>query len=98
MGMKSPYDIIKRPLFTEKATYLKESGNKLLVEVDRAANKIEIKRAFEEIFDVKVEKVATINVRGKKKKWGRSEGRTAAMKKAILTLKKGEKLDFIEGV
>ncbi len=96
--MRAAYDVIKKPLFTEKATYLKETGNKLLVEVDRDANKIEIKKAFEELFNVTVEKVATINVRGKKKKWGRSEGRAPAMKKAIITLRKGEKLDFIEGI
>lgn len=96
--MRDPHQVILRPVFTEKATYLKESENKLIVEVDRNANKIEIKHAFEKLFDVKVEKVATINVRGKKKRWGRAEGRTAAKKKAIITLQKGEKLDFIEGV
>ncbi len=96
--MRDPHEVIIRPIFTEKATYLKETGNKLIVEVDRNANKIEIKKAFEELFNVKVEKVATINVKGKKKRWGRSVGRTRAMKKAIVTLKKGEKLDFIEGV
>ncbi len=96
--MRDAHDILKKPIFTEKATYLKETGDKLIVEVDRGANKIEIRKAFEEVFKVKVVKVATINVRGKKKKWGRSVGRTAAMKKAVITLKKGEKLDFIEGV
>jgi len=96
--MRDAHDVLKRPIFTEKATYLKETGDKLIVEVDRRANKIEIKKAFEEVFKVKVVKVATINVRGKKKRWGRSVGRTSAMKKAVITLEKGEKLDFIEGV
>ncbi|VAX31224.1 LSU ribosomal protein L23p (L23Ae) [hydrothermal vent metagenome] len=96
--MRGSHDVLKKPIFTEKATYLKETGNKLIVEVDRKANKIEIRKAFEEVFKVKVAKVATINVRGKKKKWGRSVGRSAAMKKAVVTLGKGEKLDFIEGV
>ncbi len=96
--MRDPHEVILRPLFTEKATYLKETENKLIVEVNRKANKIEIKRAFEELFNVKVDKVATINVKPKKKRLGTSEGRTRAMKKAIITLKKGEKLDFIEGV
>lgn len=96
--MRDPHSVIRRPLFTEKATYLKESANKLVVEVDRNANKIEIKNAFEKLFNVKVDKVAVINVRGKEKRWGRSVGRAAAMKKAFITLKKGEKLDFIEGV
>jgi large subunit ribosomal protein L23 len=96
--MRDPHEVIIRPIFTEKSTYLKETENKLVVEVDRNANKIEIKKAFEELFNVKVEKVATINVKSKKKRWGRSVGRTRSMKKAIITLKKGEKLDFIEGV
>ncbi len=91
------YSVIKRPLFTEKGTALKEKENKLLVEVDRNANKIEIRKAIEEIFHVKVESINTVNIRPKKRMRGRIPGRTAASKKAIITLKKGEKLDFIEG-
>lgn len=96
--MKDIYSIIKRPLFTEKGSYIKESENKILVEVSKDANKIEIKKAIEEIFNVKVKKVATINVSGKWKRFGRSLGKKPDRKKAIVTLKKGEKLDFIEGV
>lgn len=92
------YRVIKRPLFTEKGTSLKENENKVLLEVDRQANKIEIRKAVEEIFKVKVEDVNTINVRPKRRMRGRIEGFTSATKKAIITLKKGEKLDFIEGV
>lgn len=95
--MKGLYSIIKRPLFTEKGDFIKEKENKVLVEVDRDANKGDIKRAIEEIFKVKVEKVATINTQGKLKRYGRSIGRRPNRKKAIITLKKGEKLDFIEG-
>lgn len=95
--MKDLYSIIKRPLFTEKGDFLKEKENKILIEVDRDASKGEIKRAVEEIFKVKVEKVATINTKGKLKRFGRSVGRRPDRKKAIITLKKGEKLDFIEG-
>ncbi len=95
--MKNLYTLIKRPLFTEKGSNLKESENKILVEVSRDANKLEIKRAMEEIFKVKVEKVATINMRGKWKRFGRSIGKRPDRKKAIINLKKGEKLDFIEG-
>ncbi len=91
------YSIIKKPLFTEKGTALKESGNKLLVEVDLKANKIEIKQAMEELFKVKVEKVATIKQHAKRKRWGKSVGMSPARKKAVVTLKEGEKLDFIEG-
>jgi len=71
--------------------------NKVLVEVAKDANKVEIKRAVEEIFNVKVERVATITTNGKWKRHGKSIGRRPDRKKAIVTLKKGEKLDFIEG-
>ena len=95
--MKSIYSAIKKPLFTEKGSNIKEAQNKLLVEVSRDANKLEIKKAFEDIFKVKVEKVATIKVHGKWKKYGKSIGKRPDRKKAFITLKKGEKLDFIEG-
>jgi len=96
--MKNIYTVMKKPLFTEKGSNLKETENKILIEVSRDANKIDIKRAIEEIFKVKVEKVATISTRGKWKKFGRSIGKRPDRKKAIITLKKGEKLDFIEGM
>ncbi len=95
--MKNLYTIIKKPLFTEKGSSLKESQNKILVEVSRDANKIDIKKSVEEIFKVKVEKVSTINIKGKWKRYGRSIGKRPDRKKAVITLKKGEKLDFIEG-
>lgn len=95
--MKNIYTILKKPLFTEKGGSLKESNNKILVEVSKDANKIDIKRAIEEIFKVKVEKVSTINTNGKWKRYGKSLGKRPDRKKAIITLKKGEKLDFIEG-
>lgn len=95
--MKNLYTIIKKPLFTEKGSNLKESQNKILVEVSRGANKVDIKKAIEEIFKVKVEKISTIKMPGKWKRYGRSIGKKPDRKKAVLTLKKGEKLDFIEG-
>jgi len=95
--MKSIYEIIKKPLFTEKGSALKESENKILVEVNKDANKVEIKEAIEDIFKVKVEKVSTIKVHGKWKRYGKSIGKRSDRKKALITLKKGEKLDFIEG-
>lgn len=91
------YSLIKRPMFTEKGASLKENENKVLVEVSASANKIEIRKAIEELFKVKVEKVSTINTIGKLKKQGKFKGRRPNRKKAIITLKKGEKLDFIEG-
>lgn len=96
--MKSIYTVVKRPLFTEKGSSLKESENKILVEVSKDANKFKIKEAIENIFKVKVDKVATIKVYGKWKKHGKSVGKRPDRKKALITLKKGEKLDFIEGV
>jgi large subunit ribosomal protein L23 len=96
--MKNVHTIIKKPLFTEKATFLKENENKLYVEVDINANKIEIKKAFEEIFKVKVDKVTTTIRPSKWKRFGKSIGQTKKIKKAVITLKPGEKLDFIEGV
>ncbi|MEW6215380.1 MAG: 50S ribosomal protein L23 [Nitrospirota bacterium] len=95
--MRNLYTIIKKPLFTEKGAFLKESQNKVLVEVSRDANKLEIKKAIEEIFKVKVEKVTTIKAHGKWKRYGRSMGKRPDRKKAVITLKRGEKLDFIEG-
>jgi large subunit ribosomal protein L23 len=96
--MKNIYSVIKRPLFTEKGSSLKETENKLLVEVAAESNKLEIKQAVEEIFKVKVEKVATIKRHGKWKRYGKFTGKSPDRKKAVITLKKGEKLDFIEGV
>lgn len=95
--MKNVYSIIKRPLFTEKGANLKESENKVLVEVDPGANKLEIKKAIEELFKVKVQRVATIKMHGKWRTYGRFKGKRPDGKKALITLKKGEKLDFIEG-
>ncbi len=95
--MKSVYSIIKKPLFTEKGNALKESENKILVEVERDSNKLEIKKAVEEIFKVKVEKVSTVKIYGKWKRYGKYVGKRPDRKKAVITLKQGEKLDFIEG-
>ncbi len=96
--MKTSYDVLLGPLLTEKGAMLKEKDNKVVFRVGRNANKIEIKKAVEEIFKVKVNRVTTINCRGKMKRLGKFEGRKPDWKKAVVTLKKGEKLDFIEGV
>ncbi|MGC8938817.1 MAG: 50S ribosomal protein L23, partial [Thermodesulfovibrio sp.] len=77
---------------------LKEGQNKIIVEVHTDANKVQIKRAFEEIFKVKVDSVDVINVKPKLKRVGLHFTRTKKIKKAIVTLKPGEKLDLIEGV
>ncbi|MDN4593593.1 50S ribosomal protein L23 [Polycladomyces subterraneus] len=83
--MKDPRDIIRRPIITEKSTEMNEE-RKYAFEVDLRANKTEIKQAVEKIFGVKVEKVNTMRVRGKKKRYGRFTGRTPERKKAIVKL------------
>ena len=95
--MKNLYDVLVGPLLTEKGAAMKENENKVLFRVSRQANKIEIKKAVEEIFKVKVDFVSTINCKGKKKRMGKYEGRRSDWKKAIITLKEGEKLEIIEG-
>lgn len=91
------YDIIKRPLDTEKTNIQKERSNQLSFEVDRRANRIEIRRAIEKIFNVKVSGVRTMQVKGKTKQKGRIIGKRKDWKKAIVTLMPGERIDFFEG-
>ncbi len=93
--MKSIYHVVKAPVITEKATFLREE-NKVVLKVDKSATKKDIKDAVEKLFKVKVESVRTVVLPGKWKRIGRNIGRTSSWKKAIVTLKKGEKLDFIE--
>ena len=91
--------IIRRPLVTEKSTILREDANIISFEVDPNANKIEVKRAVEELFKVKVEEVRLFNVRGKMKRMGRFVGKRRDWRKAYVRLKEGEKApEFIEGV
>jgi large subunit ribosomal protein L23 len=92
-----PYEIIKRPLITEKTSIQKEIANQLTFEVDRRANRIEIKQAIESVFKVKVAKIQTMQVSGKVKRRGRFVGKRRDWKKAIVTLMPGERIDFFEG-
>ncbi len=91
------YKIIRRPLITEKSTINKENNNQLAFEVAPRANKVEIRRAIESIFNVRVLKVRTIQVIGKKKRVGRIIGKRRNWKKAIVTLGPGERIEFFEG-
>lgn len=97
--MRSAYDIIIRPIITEQSMEQNDI-NKYAFEVARDANKIEIKKAIEEIFKVKVEKVNTLNVLGKKKRTGKyPEGYSSAWKKAVVKLTEDSKsLEFFEGM
>ena len=91
--------VIRRPLVTEKSTMLREDTNVIAFEVDPKANKIEVKKAVEELFKVKVEEVRLFNVRGKMKRMGRWAGKRRDWRKAYVRLKEGEKApDFVEGV
>jgi len=96
--MREPHQVIHRPVITEKGTELKDRANQYLFEVAGDANKIEIKRAVESLFRVRVLKVRTLSVRGKAKRVGRYVGRTADWKKAVATLRDGDSIEFLEGV
>ena len=96
--MENARDIIKRPVITERSTDLM-SDKKYTFEVDVRANKTQIKDALEEIFGVKVQKVNTMNYKGKFKRFGRHSGYTARRKKAIVTLTpESKEFEFFEGV
>lgn len=97
--IKNPEKIILRPVITEKSTLLKEKNREICFEVDSRANKIEIRKAVESLFKVKIERVRIINKRGKKRRVGRNEGRTKDWKKAYVKLKEGEKMiEYFEAV
>lgn len=96
--MKSSYDIILKPVITENSMDML-ADKKYTFRVATDANKIEIKKAVEEIFDVKVAKVTTINMDGKLKRMGRYEGRRAAYKKAVVKLTEDSKtIEFFESM
>ncbi len=96
--MKAYHNLIKGSIITEKTHQLKEVGNKVTFRVAVKANKIEIRKAIEELFKVKVLAVNTIHMKGKKKRLGRTEGVRPDWKKAIVTLAPGEKIAGFEGV
>ncbi|MFZ5641746.1 MAG: 50S ribosomal protein L23 [Bacillota bacterium] len=95
--MRNPRDVLKKPVVSERSMALLED-NKYTFYVDPKANKIEIKNAVEELFNVTVENVNTMNVKGKEKRMGRYVGRTADRKKAIVKLKAGDKIEIFEGM
>lgn len=109
--MRDAQSIIKRPLLTEKTARLRETGGaatahaegeqyaqKVVFEVARDANKLEIRRAIQLLFKVTVVDVRTLVVRGKEKRVGRFSGRRPSWKKAFVTLKPGDNIEFFEGV
>jgi large subunit ribosomal protein L23 len=95
--MKDTQRVIRRPMVTEKSTRQKEESRQYVFEVNRDANKIEIQSAVERLFKVKVLQVRTSNVLGKVKRLGKRYGKRPDWKKAIVTLKEGDRIDFFEG-
>ncbi len=95
--MNGPRDVIQAPLISEKGTALAESANQYLFKVRPEANKIEVKRAVESLFKVKVTHVRIARYLGKVRRIGRSLGRRSDWKKAFVTLKEGDKIDFFGG-
>ncbi len=93
-----PHQIIIRPVISEKSYNLIESEGQYTFQVDRRANKNQIKRAVESAFDVRVKKVNTVNVRSKPKRQGLTRGRTATWKKAVVKLVEGDRIELFEGV
>jgi large subunit ribosomal protein L23 len=96
--MKDPRKVIKRPIITERSTYLQTRSNKYVFEVDLRANKIEIAHAVKKLFDVTVLDVQTLKMKGKPKRLGVFSGRRPDWKKAIVTLKEGDYIEVFEEV
>ena len=95
---KDPNDIIIRPVITEKSTDLREKANHIVFEVAPDAGKLEIKKAVEALFKVKVLRVRTVKVRGKTRRVGKHIGRKSDWKKAIVKLRTGDTISIFEGV
>jgi large subunit ribosomal protein L23 len=96
--MLEEYQILRKPMITEKSSTLKDNNNQVVFEVDPKANKSEISKAVEKLFKVTVLSVRTQNRSGKRKRLGKHLGRRKSWKKAIVTLRQGDRVDFFEGV
>ena len=92
------YNVIKEPHIAEKGSLQKELHNQITLKVDKRANKIEIRRAVENLFKTKVLDVKTLNMKGKKRRVGRNIGKRPDWKKAIVKLAPGENVEFFEGM
>ncbi len=96
--MRDPRRIIKKPIITERSTFLQASGNKYVFEVEKRANKIEIAHAVEKLFGVTVLDVQTLNMKGKPKRMGAFSGHRTSWKKAVVTVKEGDYIEIFEEV
>jgi large subunit ribosomal protein L23 len=97
-GEMHVYQVLKRPVLTEKSNYQADALHRYTFEVDRRANKHQVREAVEHIFDVTVVDVNMMTVRGKQRRLGRYSGRTPDWKKAIVTVAPGQSIRFFEGV
>jgi large subunit ribosomal protein L23 len=97
-GAMELYQVLKRPIVTEKSNYLSDVLNRYTFEVDRRATKQLVREAVETIFEVEVVNVNIMNVRGKTRRFGRIQGRTSDWRKAIVTVAEGEEISLYEGV
>ncbi len=95
---RSLYSVVKKPLISEKGTMVKGKNNQYIFEVARKAGKNEIKESIENLFNVSVRSVNTAIYKGKVKRVGKSIGKQSTWKKAIVTLKEGDVIDFFENV
>ena len=93
-----PYQVLRRPIITEKSSFQSDNLSRYTFEVDVRANKHQVKEAVQEVFSVDVVAVNVIRVRGKQRRWGKVLGRTKDWKKAIVTLRPGQSIQFFEGV
>lgn len=96
--MKDVHHVVRGPLITEKGTLVNERGNQVVFRVHSRACKAEIRRAVETLFNVRVEKVRTVNMLGKMRRVGWHRGRRSSWKKAYVTLAEGQRIDFFEAV
>lgn len=96
--MKEARDIIQEPVVSEKSMELMQENNTYTFKVMKEANKVEIRNAVEEIFNVHVKNVNTTNVRGKKRRLGRNEGKRPDWKKAFVKLAAGDQIEIFEGL
>lgn len=92
---RNPRDIIIRPIITEKTVMMQQNDNKVTFEVAKGSNKVEVRQAIEEIFNVKVEKVNMVNAAPKKKRMGRYEGYKPSVRKAIVKLADGHSIEIL---
>lgn len=96
--MRTAHELVQQAIISEKGTILRDEENRYIFKVHPSANKIEIKKAIETAFSVKVLDVKTMNMKGKTKRLGRFEGKRASWKKAIVRLKEGDSIDIFESV